>query len=44
MRELSLIGIQQGYPKVRMKKNIKSVHSEYRDLTIVIKGINAIAL
>ena len=35
---LSLVGIQQGYPKERIIKKIKSVHIGYRDLAIGIKG------
>jgi len=39
MSELSFVGIQQGFPKERIKKKLKSVDSGYRDLKIRIKGI-----
>ena len=31
---------QQGNPKDRIKRKIKSVHSGYRDLEIGIKGVS----
>ena len=34
-----LVGSQQGYPKNKIKKKIKSVHSEYRNLAI---GMNTV--
>ena len=37
--KLLLVGIQQGFPKERIKKKIKSVHVGCRDLAIGIKGI-----
>ena len=33
-REISLVGIQQEYPKERIKKRIENVFSENRDLAI----------
>ena len=39
MRELSLVRIQQGFQKEKIKQKIKSVHSGYRELAIGIKGI-----
>ena len=39
MKELLLVVIQQGNPKERIKKKIKSVPSGYKDLVIRIKGI-----
>jgi len=39
MSELSFVGIQQGFPKERIKKKLKCVDSGYRDLKIRIKGI-----
>ena len=35
MIELSLVDTQQEYPKERIKQKIKSVHSGYRDLSLV---------
>ena len=39
IRKLLLVEIQQGYPKEKSKKKIKSVPSGYRDLAIVNKDI-----
>ena len=39
MRERSLVAIQQGNPKERIKHKIVSVDSGYRDKEIGIKGI-----
>ena len=39
MRERSLVAIQQGNQKERIKHKIISVDSEYRDQEIGIRGI-----
>ena len=39
LRELLLVGTQQGYPKERTKQKIKNVHSGYQDQANGIWGI-----